>query len=114
VALARRRATKAGPAIRARLDDKGENAEVRAAAARAPGAVCDASSSDRLTELARQLGAPGVAEDEQLVALGALEGLAALQPRDLRDRVAPLLGPPASPDVRKAAQKALTARSPCH
>jgi hypothetical protein len=87
---------------------------VRAAAARALGAVCDASSSDRLTELARQLGAPGVAEDEQLVALGALEGLAALQPRDLRDRVAPLLGPPASPDVRKAAQKALTARSPCH
>ncbi len=113
VALAMRRASTMGVAIRGRLDDKHEDAEVRAAAARALGAVCDASSGDRLTELARQLGAPGVAEDEQLVALGALEGLAALQPKDLRERVAPLLGPHVPPEVRKAAQKALTARGAC-
>jgi hypothetical protein len=114
VALAMRRATGMSVAIRARLDDKGENADVRAAAARALGAVCDASSTDRLTELVKLLGAPGVPEDEQLIALGALEGLAALQPRDLRNRIAPLLGPQAPAEMRAAAQKALSARSQCH
>jgi hypothetical protein len=113
VALAVHRARDMGPAVRERLDDKQENAEVRAAAARALGALCDDGAKDKLTDLARQLGSPGVPEDEQLVALGALEGLAALQPKDLRNRVAPLLGPPAPPEVRQAAQKALAARGQC-
>jgi hypothetical protein len=113
LALAMRRARAMGPAVRARLDDKHENAEVRAAAALALGAFCDVDARDRLTELARQLGSPGMPEDEQRVALGALYALAALQPGDLRDRVAPLLGPSVPPEVREAAQKALHARGQC-
>jgi hypothetical protein len=99
-------------AVRERLDDPREEAEVRAAAAAAVGAVCDDSSADRLTELARRLGAPGSEEDQQ-VALGALVGLAALHPSDLAKRLAPLMAPSTPPYVRTAAEKALAARSTC-
>jgi HEAT repeat protein len=102
-----------GP-VRERLDDLDEDAEVRAAAATALGALCDASSVDRLTEFARRLGVPGAGEDEQPVAVGALVGLAALKPGDLRARLAPLLSRTAPPYVRAAAEKALEARGVCH
>jgi HEAT repeats len=113
VALARHRAWSHRKAIHERLDDPDEDAEVRAAAAHALGAVCDASSADRLTELARALATPGAGEAEQQVALGALAGLAALKPRDLRNRVAPLLAAAAPPYVRAAAAQALSARGNC-
>jgi HEAT repeat protein len=101
-------------AVRERLDDVTEDAEVRAAAARTLGAVCDASAVDRLTSLARGVGVPGTSEDEQQICLGALVGLAALHPPDLRDRLSPLLSPKAPPAVRAAAQQALAARAVCH
>jgi hypothetical protein len=66
-----------------------------------------------LTELALPLGVPGETEEVQLVALGALQGLAALQPGDLRTRIASLLRAPARPDVQKAALKALALRGAC-
>jgi HEAT repeats len=113
VALARHRAKALSAAIRERLEDKDEDADVRAAAANALGAVCDAGSADRLTQLARSFGVPGTGEEVQQVALGALVGLAALQPRDLRDRLAPLLAPTAPAHVRAAAQQALSARATC-
>ena len=113
VAVTFRRTPHMSPAIRERLDDKREHYEVRAAAAIALGTLCDASSIDRLTELARQYGAPGVPEDEQSVAHGALLGLAALQPRDLKDRIGSLLGAPSSPNVRQEAQRALAAPGMC-
>jgi HEAT repeat protein len=122
IALGRHQASAWRDAIRERLDDEGEDSEVRAAAARALGSICDARSADRLTELARRLGAagpagahgaPATAEDEQQVALGALEGLAALQPRDLRNRLAALTSPSAPPHVRAAAEQALAARGVC-
>ena len=100
-------------AVRERLDDKREDAEVRAAAAAALGAVCDASSADRLTELVRGLGLPGTTEEQQQIALAALFGLAALHPADLGDRIAPLLSSKSPPYVREAAQKAMAARSVC-
>jgi len=113
VAVALRHSGSLRAAVRDRLDDRNEEAEVRASAAAALGAVCDTSSLDRLTELARGLGAPGTAEDEQQIALGALVGLAAMHPRDLRDRLAPLLAKTAPPTVRVAAEKALAARGVC-
>jgi hypothetical protein len=76
--------------------------------------VCDVSSIDRLTELARQLGVPGTPEEEQQIAGAALLALAALHPADLGDRIAPLLSPKAPPDVRAAAEKAMAARGMCH
>jgi len=77
------------------------------------GALCDGSSADRLTEYARKLGVPGSPEDEQQVALAALEGLAAMQPPDLADRLAPLRSPTALPSVSNAAKRALEARGVC-
>ncbi|MGH7293337.1 MAG: HEAT repeat domain-containing protein, partial [Polyangiaceae bacterium] len=99
-------------AVRERLDDAREDVEVRAAAAAAAGALCDDSSADRLTELARRLAAPSSEEDQQ-VAFGALLGLAALHPVDLHERLAPLLARNAPPSVRTAAQNALSARGMC-
>ena len=113
VALGRRRATSWRHAIRERLDDEGEDAEVRAAAARALGALCDGDSVDRLTELARAMSAPGTEEDIQKVGMGALVGLAAIQPRDLAARLAPLLAEGASPYARAAAKRALASRPMC-
>jgi hypothetical protein len=114
LATGMRRTSALHEALRARLDDVVEDAEVRAAAARALGAVCDTSSIDRLTALAHGVGVPGTTEDEQQICVGALVGLAALKPADLRDRLAPLLSLKASPQVRAAAEQALAARSPCH
>lgn len=114
VAAALRRAVTLRGPVRERLDDRDEDPEVRAAAARALGSLCDESSADRLTELARGLGLPSTPEADQPVALAALVGLAALQPPDLRDRLGPLLSERSPPSVRRAAQRALEARSICH
>jgi HEAT repeat protein len=108
-----RRTSALHDAVRERLDDVAEDAEVRAAAARTLGAVCDASSVDRLTSLAHGVGVPGTTDDEQQICVGALIGLAALHPPDLHERLAPLLSPKASPHVRAAAEQALAARGVC-
>jgi HEAT repeats len=113
VALARHRARAWHAAIRERLDDLDEDGDVRGAAARALGAVCDETSAQRLTELARKLGVPGTSEEEQQLALGALVGLAALKPRDMADRLAPLTAPTVPPHVRNAAKEALASRGAC-
>jgi HEAT repeat protein len=113
VALGLHRAAAYRDAIRERLDDKDEDPEVRAAAAGALGAVCDAHSADRLTELVRSLGIAGTGDEQQQLALGALAGLTALKPSDLRIRLAPLLAADAPPSARTAAQQALSAPSGC-
>jgi hypothetical protein len=113
VALGKRRASSAHEAVRERLDDRNEDPEVRATAARVLGALCDASSADRLTEIARRLGPGGLPEDEQALAVGALEGLAALHPADLAARLAPLERKDGSPSARAAAERALAAPGMC-
>jgi hypothetical protein len=87
---------------------------VRAAAAAVLGSLCDEDSVDRLTRLAQALADPNASEDAQRVALGALSGIAALRPVDLRARLAPLLAPSAPPSTRAAAGSALSAASSCH
>ncbi len=111
--LARRRAASWRDAIRERLDDRDEDPEVRATAATALGGLCDGSAAGRLTELARLLSMPGIDEDAQQVGFGALVGLAALKPKNLQDRLGPLLAPGAPPEVRAAATRALAARGTC-
>jgi hypothetical protein len=113
LALARRRAGSWRDSIRERLDDRSEDGEVRATAASALGALCDGSAVGRLTELARVLSVPGIDDNAQQVGFGALVGLAALKPKDLHDRLGPLLAPGAPPEVRAAATRALTARGMC-
>jgi hypothetical protein len=113
VALGRRRASGAHDAVRERLEDVAEDPDVRATAARVLGAMCDASSADRLTGIARLLALPGLPDDAQSMALGALEGLAAMHPADLADRLAPLRAKDAAPAARAAADRALAARGIC-
>jgi HEAT repeat protein len=113
VALARRRAVPWRATIRERLDDTGEDLEVRGAAARALGALCDMDSADRLSELVRALGSPATDQDAQQLGLAALVGLAALHPPDMQSRVAALLQPGAPPTARAAAERALAARGMC-
>jgi hypothetical protein len=112
-ALVRRHATSGWGGVRMRLDDKNEDHDVRASAATALGALCDVDSSARLVELARRLAEPGIDPDAEELGLGALAGLSALQPADLRTRLAPLLAPGSPPFARAAAQRALAARSSC-
>ncbi|HEX4446861.1 MAG TPA: HEAT repeat domain-containing protein [Polyangiaceae bacterium] len=113
VALAKRRAVPWRSTIRERLDDTGEDGEVRAASARALGVLCDTDSTDRLTELARAVASPVADEEAQQIGLAALAGLAALQPKDLRGRIGPLLDPGAPGYVKLAAAQALAARRMC-
>jgi len=112
VALARRRSVRWHQAIRDRLDDDAEDIHLRAAAASALGAVCDVSSTDRLTGLARDL-ASGARGNDVPVGLGALVGLAGLHPSDLKERLSPLLSRGAPPFVRAAAERALSAHGVC-
>jgi len=112
-ALGHHRAAAWRDAIRGRLDDPLEDADVRAVAASALGGVCDAGSVDRLTALARALALSAASQDDQVVALGALAGLAAMQPRDLRERLGPLLTASAPPSVRAAAEETLDTRGAC-
>ena len=58
LAMGQRRASSWHGAIVDRLDDKKEDADVRAAAAQALGAMCDAGSADRLTKTADGTGDP--------------------------------------------------------
>jgi HEAT repeat protein len=113
VALAKRRAVPWRATIRERLDDTGEDLEVRGAAARALGALCDTDSADRLSELVRALGSTATDQDAQQLGFAALVGLAALHPSDLQSRVAALLQPGAPPYARAAAERALAARGMC-
>jgi hypothetical protein len=113
VALAKRRAVPWRATVRERLDDAGEDIEVRVAAARALGALCDSDATDRLTELARVLGSPATDEEGQQLGFASLVGLAALQPADLRGRLASLLAPTAPPYARAAAEQALAAHRMC-
>ncbi len=113
LAIGRRRATSWQAKVRDRLDDKGEDADVRAEAAWALGAMCDAGSLDRLTDLARALSVPTETEGARQLGLAALIALAAMKPGDLGARLAPLLAKSAPPDVRHAAEKALAAHGTC-
>jgi HEAT repeat protein len=115
VALARAGAAAANwrAALRKKLDDNDEDADVRSAAASALGALCDRDSAGRLTELARPLAGVAADEDAREVGLGAVVGLAALHPPDLKERLAPLLAPSAPPAVRSAAAHAMAARTHC-
>ena len=111
--LGRRRATGWRDALRGRLRDNDEDVEVRATAASALGGVCDGDSVGMLAQVAAALADPGLEDDAQQIGFGALVGLAALQPRDLKARLAPLLKPGVPPRVRAAAEMALASRAMC-
>jgi HEAT repeat protein len=113
LAIGKHRAQAWRDKVRDRLGDRAEDTDVRAEAAWALGAMCDAGSADRLTKLARNLVVADVPDDARQLGLAALIALAAMKPADLGDRLGPLLAKDAPGDVRRAAEKAVAARGAC-
>jgi HEAT repeat protein len=113
LAIGKRRASSWRDKVRDRLSDAAEDGDVRAEAAWALGALCDVGSADHLTKLARNLSAVDVTDDARQLGLAALIALAAMKPADLGDRLQPLLAKEAPADVRRAAEKAMSARGTC-
>jgi HEAT repeat protein len=112
-ALGQRRATASRQVLRERFSDKDEDPDVRAAAAQALGAVCDARSLEQLTQWAHQLGVREASDEDRRIAAGAIAGLAELRPKDLAGRLAPLLSRSAPPEARRAAERALQGTGSC-
>jgi hypothetical protein len=112
-ALSERRASGVAERIRERLIDEHEWPEVRAEAARALGALCDAESADILAAFAKKLADPMASPDAQLIASGAVLSLGRLALPNLKDVLAPLSAKKAPPQARRVAASALSARDTC-
>jgi HEAT repeat protein len=106
-ALGKRGARAQAEPLRARLDDRDERFEVRVAAARSLGEVCDRSSLGVLTSHARKLADPMTPTELRAVSLAALASLVRLAPDDLASRLEPLLAAEAPAPARAAGQAAL-------
>ncbi|HEV8244836.1 MAG TPA: HEAT repeat domain-containing protein [Polyangiaceae bacterium] len=112
-ALGKRRVRAQAAKLRERLKDRDERFEVRAAAARALGAMCDVDSAGLLTDYVRQLRDGTAPNEVRAVALASLSSLVRLGVRDLKDRLSPLLDKNAPPSSRAAAQAALETPPGC-
>jgi HEAT repeat protein len=86
---------------------------VRAEAARALGALCDADSADVLAAFAKKLADPMASPDAQLIATGAVMSLGRLAQPNLAQQLAPLTGKKAPPQARRAAATALASEVTC-
>jgi HEAT repeat protein len=93
--------------IRERLSDEDEYPMVRAAAAQALAALCDAASTDRLSRYAGRLADPMAEPGEHLLGAAALLALGELAPPDLEARLKPLRAKGAPAQVRQAADAVL-------
>jgi hypothetical protein len=112
-ALGARRATGVADRVRDRLSDSEEWPEVRAEAARALGALCDADSADVLVAFADKLADPMASPEAQLIASAAVTSLGRLAQPNLKESLAKLTNPKAPPQARRAATAALAARDTC-
>jgi hypothetical protein len=74
--------------------------------------MCDKSSLDTWTKLARRAKSPQSDADRRLGS-AALAALAAVHPRDLSARIAPLLDRASPPWVRQMAKVALSTPAAC-
>ncbi len=86
-ALTHRQALVALPALRALVQDKKESIDVRIAAIRALGELCDQTSLDALTQLAHEGETPMSEEDAQSLGRAAMVALHRLNPLDLKARM---------------------------
>ncbi|NUP07785.1 MAG: hypothetical protein HOW73_17190 [Polyangiaceae bacterium] len=107
-ALGARGASKERKVIFDRAFDGKEALSVRLRAVEALGAVCDREGVAELTELA-QTGAAPLFEQDRKLAAAAVNALVRIQPPDLKQRLAPMLGERAAPDMREVAKRALSA-----
>jgi HEAT repeat protein len=113
IALGAHGATAELPKIRERLKDKDEWPMVRAAAAQALAEMCDQSSLAPLTEYAQKLADPLADPNEHLLGAAALLALSDLRPKDLQERLSPLLKKGAPAQARQAADSVLHRPGAC-
>ncbi len=112
-ALGARRAHRYAGLAEARLSDRAEHPQVRAAAAGALGTLCAAEAYPTLLGYARQLADPLLPEEQRTIGERALASLGRLGTAALRQDLAPLLAKTAPPAVRLAALRALQAPERC-
>jgi hypothetical protein len=112
-ALGKRGARSQVRAVRGRLEDTEEDAEVRVAAAVALGRMCDAKSVDALSLYVQKAAIPGA--DGPLLAIGiaAASALGRLDPPDLTKRLAPLEAPSVPTSLKAAAARAHEPKERC-
>jgi HEAT repeat protein len=112
-ALGERNVRSAAGRIRDRLGDAEEWPEVRAEAARALGALCDADSVAELSAFAKTLADPMASPGAQLIASASLMSLGRIGPPNLVQLLAPLNDKKAPPQARRAAALALAIPDRC-
>jgi hypothetical protein len=98
--------------LRKRVESVDEDIDVRLSATTALGRICDGTSLDLLTKLARAAVDPPSDADTQLGA-AAIDALAAIHPADLAARLAPLSQGSAPKYVAQAARAAIAGRGAC-
>ena len=108
-ALGRRRARAYTPSVIERLEDKEERFNVRVAAARSLGLLCDPAAADPLTKHLAPLADPYGSMEARGIAVAALAALRDIGPPDFKDRIAVLYAKDAPPVARAAAEAALNA-----
>ena len=113
MALGKRRARAQAEPLRERLEDRDEHFEVRVAAARSLGEMCDKESAGVLTSYVRRLSDPMAPTEMRSIAYSALGSLVRLGVPDLKSRLEPLLAAEAPSGARAAAQAALETRPSC-
>lgn len=113
LALGQRGARASAGSIRELLEDEKEDPNVRRAAARTAGRLCDHEALDTLSELAQKRADPLLDQNQKSLALEALSALSALGPADLRERLTPLFAKGAAPGAREAAEAALALPASC-
>ena len=112
-ALGRHRALSFAEPVRERAEDDHEHLDVRSRAIGALGRMCDASSLDLFTKLARRLTLPYPERVDLDLGIASVRALGAVHPADLERRLAPLLSKESKASVRDAATAAIAEPSQC-
>jgi HEAT repeat protein len=107
-ALGKRSARAHTQAIIERLEDKEERFDVRVAAARALGLLCDPAAVGPLSKQIAPLADPYGSLEARGIAVAALAALRDIGPRDFKDRISVLYAKDAPPVARAAAEAALS------
>jgi HEAT repeat protein len=110
-ALGRRRARAHVGAVIERLEDKEERFDVRVAAARSLGLLCDPAAVGPLAKQLAPLADPYGSSEARGIAVAALGALRDIGPKDFKELIAPLYAEGAPPVARAAAEAALGAPS---